>query len=335
MRSRLFSTETWSETWLSPDSPQATLNSLTPPGFTMLHKPRPAGLGGGVGLLYKFRLSVNNVPIPTFRTFESLCVRLALQSTSLTLLVICRPSSLAKSNFCSDFSTLLESLTSIPSEFLIAGDFNFHVDPPVPVTDTPLLDLLDTFSLEQHVLFPTHISSHTLDLIITRSVSGLVTSISSSDLGISDHLAISTTLSIPSRTRPPRVTKTVRNFRAIDIASFSKDITESSLYACPATTLETYLAQFTSCLSSILDKHAPLKTISCNDRSHKPFITKEILTEKAKRSELETIFRRTRMPTDLLNLKTQAKRVAKLISYARSVYFKTVISKCSGQPKEL
>ena len=36
------------------------------------------------------------------------------------------------------------------------------------------MDLLETFSLTQHVFGPTHLSGHTLDLIITRSSDDVV-----------------------------------------------------------------------------------------------------------------------------------------------------------------
>jgi Endonuclease/Exonuclease/phosphatase family len=323
------------ETWLTPNSPQPTLNSLTPPGYSLLHNPRLTGTGGGVGLLYKSHLHIKPAAIPSFPSFESLCVILALPSTSITILIIYRPPSLSKSNFYLDFSTLLESLSTTPSEFLIIGDFNFHVDAPVPSSDSPFLDLLETFSLSQHISFPTHTSSHILDLLITRSSSKLVASTCPIDLGISDHLAVCSTLTLPVTLRPARVTKTIRNFRSINTTAFSRDILNSLLYSNPATTLSSYLNQFNTSITAILNKHAPEKTITCNERVHKPFITKEIRSQKAKRSKLETIFRRTRSSLDLLNMKTQARHVAKLISSARSSYFKSLISLCSSQPKKL
>ena len=232
--------------------------------------------------------------MPTFESFESLGVRLALPSTSITILTVYRPPSSSKPKFCEEFSILLESLTSAPSELVISGDFNFHVDQPVPASDVPFLDLLDTFCLQQHVQFPTHTSSHTLDLFITRVSSQLITSVSSTDLGISDHLAISSSPAIPIKTRPPRITKATRCYRSIDPAAFSNDILMSSLYTCPADNLTSYVDQFNTTLLSVLDKHAPLKTMTFNQRIHKPFITDEIRLQKSKRSKLETIFRRTR-----------------------------------------
>src|SRR6476619_1962944 len=44
--------------------------------------------------------------------------------------------------------------------------------------------------------------------------------------------------------------------------------------------LQSYSTLFSSTPSSLLDKHAPLKTISCNSKPNKSFITPEILREK-------------------------------------------------------
>jgi hypothetical protein len=309
---------------------------LTPPNYSLIHLPRPSGNGGGVAFIFKTCLRISQVPLPAFASFESLCVRLSLPSTTTTILCIYRPPSTlpkSKSTFFSEFATLLESISSSPSELLLVGDFNLHLDQPVSPSDAPFLDLLDTFCLSQHVDFPTHTGSHTLDLLITRSTSGLITSISTTDLGISDHLAISSTLSVPIQTRPPRITRTIRCFRSIDPISFSHDIRNSQLHSSPATTLTAYLEQFNTTLTSILDKQASLRTVTCNQKSHKPFITNEIRLEKSKRSKLETIFRRTRQPADLLNLKAQSKHLAKLINSACHSHYKSLISDLPNQPK--
>src|SRR5579862_9314548 len=55
-----------------------------------------------------------------------------------------------------------------------------------------------------------------------------------------------------------------------------------------------YTTKFNHTLTSILDKHAPLKTVTCSSRPHKPFITDDSLLEKSKRSKLESIFRRNK-----------------------------------------
>ena len=41
------------ETWLNLKGDEVTIGELCPSGYHFVHTPRPAGTGGGVGLLYK------------------------------------------------------------------------------------------------------------------------------------------------------------------------------------------------------------------------------------------------------------------------------------------
>ena len=104
------------------------------------------------------------------------------------------------------------------------------------------------------------------------------------------------TLSIPTNSRSPRIVKVTRPIKSINTVNFSNDILASCLYTSPAFTLTLYIEQFTTTLSTLLDKHAPQKTTSCLSRPHKPFITPEIKKEKSKRSKLETIYRKDKSP---------------------------------------
>jgi hypothetical protein len=235
----------------------------------------------------------------------------------------------------SEFTSLLENFISSSSELIFTGDFNFHVDDPLAPHVSSFLDLLSTFNLTQHITFPTHNSTHTLDLLITRSTSSLISSIDHTYTPISDHEFISSTLSIPTNSRSPRITKLTRPINSINITNFSNDILASTLYTSPASTLATYLEQFSSVLSTLLDKHAPQKTTSCLSRPHKPFITPEIKIAKSKRSRLESIFRKNRTPHNDAQFKEQSKLVSKLISAARRTYFRNLIATCSQQPRKL
>ena len=91
--------------------------------------------------------------------------------------------------------------------------------------------------------------------------------------------------------------------------------------------------QLSTTLASLLDKHAPLKTVSCSSRKHKSFITNEILIEKSKRSKLETLYRKNKHTPNCESFESkfreQAKKVAKLISLERRSYFRNLISSCS------
>ena len=96
-----------SETWLSPDSLQSTLNSLTPPGYTIISSPRTTGRGGGVAFIFHSYLQFTKLKIPQYLSFESLCLKLTLASNSYTFLNIYRPPSLSFSEFLKDFESYL------------------------------------------------------------------------------------------------------------------------------------------------------------------------------------------------------------------------------------
>ena len=324
-----------SETWLSSDTPPSILNSFTPPGFSLIHQPRLSGLGGGVAFVFRSSLKSTRIPLPSFSSFEALCLRLSLASSSINFLTIYRPPSASSATFLSEFSDLLETLATTPAELIITGDFNFHVDLPSAPFTTPFFDLLNTFDLFQHVNFPTHSAGHTLDLLLTRSSSNVVSSICSSDPSISDHCAIIAALTLPFNSRPPPTTKIARNYRSINPTNFSNDILQSALHTTPASSLDSYVSLFNSTLSSILDKHAPPKTVSCSSRPRKPFITPEIISEKKKRSKLETIYRRSKTPANLHNFKIQSKHVSKLITTSRRSFYRSFITNSSDNPRKL
>ena len=218
---------------------------------------------------------------------------------------------------------------------MITGDFNIHVDLPNCPSSSPFLNLLDSFSLHQHITFPTHSSGHTLDLLITHSNSSLVSSVDYIDLSLSDHRALLFSIRAPNEPRTQRITNSERNFRSINISNFSSDILSSPLHATKSTSLQSYLDLFASVLSTTLDKYAPLKTITCSSRQNKPFITPLILQEKSKRSKLETIHRRHRTTSTLNDFKNQSRLVSRLIAKSKRSYYRRLISQCSTKPKKL
>ena len=165
------------ETWLSPDTSPSVLNSLTPKNYSIMHHPRAEGRGGGIALIYQSFLKVAVISLPTFSSFEALCVNFSVSNFSCSLLTVYRPPSLSTCTFISEFSSVLENLASTSSELLITGDFNYHVDCTSDPTVSQFLSLLDAFDLTQLITFPTHSSGHTLDLFITRHSSTIVSEI--------------------------------------------------------------------------------------------------------------------------------------------------------------
>src|SRR6266516_4488461 len=329
---------TLSETWLSTDTPPSVLQSLTPQGYSITHSPRPSGHGGGLATIYRSCFKMSTIALPTFSSFESCCCSFSfphISSFNITLLTIYRPPSPADSTFITEFATLLEDLATSNGHVIITGDFNIHVNDPNSPSSKNFSILLNDFSLKQHISFPTHSHGNTLDLLITQSSSTIISAIDSTDPSLSDHRAILFSISAPPHAKNTRITKRVRLFRSINKTDFVQDILSSPLSSSTPTSLQSYIHLFDSTLTTILDKHAPFKTITCPSRTNKPFITPEIRAQKSIRSKLETAFRRFRTPESLIKFKTQSKHIAKLISSAKREYYQSLIFQCSKQPKKL
>ena len=82
------------ETWLTKDD-QAEIYVLTASGYSLCHLPRANKRGGGVGVLFKSRLSkISETPL-TIDTFEGLSVTLQCPKTknNVRVYVIYRPPS--------------------------------------------------------------------------------------------------------------------------------------------------------------------------------------------------------------------------------------------------
>jgi endonuclease/exonuclease/phosphatase family metal-dependent hydrolase len=90
-----------------------------------------------------------------------------------------------------DFNlNFLESIVMTNKQLLIVGDFNIHTD----ILDYPdaikFSDLMESFSLQQHVSGPTHIHGHMLDLIITRQTDRIIKTPPRIGRYISDHASV-------------------------------------------------------------------------------------------------------------------------------------------------
>ena len=208
------------------------------------------------------------------------------------------------STFFDEFQNLLEFFVPLPSELIITGDFNIHTDSDL-TTPNKFSCILDNFHLKQHIHFPTHDDGHTLDLLITRTSSDIITHLSHHESYQSDHKSF--TFKFFSHIRPTTQRSVIhyRSFKTIDIDNFKSDILSSPLYTNPASNSSDLSEQLSSTLNSILDIHAPLKSKIVVLRPHTPWINPEILAAKRERSRLERSWRRWKSPFDRKKFRAQ------------------------------
>ena len=105
--------------------------------------------------------------ISTINNHVLICILVKNSSITANFICIYRPTGCVNM-FFDEFPNFLENTLQFQDELYIFGNFNIHLDKP-SVNTRSFLDILDTFSLHQHVTFPTHIYGHWLDLFITRS----------------------------------------------------------------------------------------------------------------------------------------------------------------------
>ena len=163
------------------------------------------------------------------------------------------------------------------------------------------MDLLETFSLSQHVSGPTHLSGHTLDLIIIRLSDDAFLASPKATFPISDHFIIQCPIGFP---RPALSCKelTFRKLKNIDITEFSADIASSMLCASVHwDNIDAVSDCFNMTPTDILGKHAPLITRIMINRPKIPWFNDDIKQLKRKRRRLKKKALKTDLPGEWNN----------------------------------
>ena len=194
----------------------AELIDTTPPCYSLFSAPRTSAShpskntsGGGTAFLVKEPATILNSTATSLLNIPQSYLKspkhILLSSTS-TGPPLPSPHSQPFSTFLNQFSSFLSSAATTPHDFIIAGDFNIHVDDPLDSQFIQLSDLLDSTNLIQHIHIPTHKQGHTLDLLITHVNITLNPIISSSVMVTSDHVPILSSINIIPNPPPPATT---------------------------------------------------------------------------------------------------------------------------------
>jgi hypothetical protein len=324
---------------------------MVPSGYEFKHAPRPANRkGGGVGLLYKSAIKVkihDSSKSGEYTHFEYMDCDLTTDNTSLRLAVVYRPRPTRENGFKNavffdQWSTFLAGYVTHSKEIIIVGDLNFHVDIESDCDARHFSDTLNTCGLQQHVHEPTHVLGHTLDVVICRDSSNVVSNITVTDPGlcnndgklIKDHFAVCFTTTL---LKPAPICKKVsfRKIRAINTDTFKADIMDSPQLCSTSGSVEDLVTAYNNGLLSLIDKHAPLRTKTIILRPNNPWYNDDLHEAKHLRRCLERKWRKSHLTVHHQLYREQCVKVNKLLTQTRTTYYSKKITECGKDQRAI
>ena len=327
------------ETWLSPieDNNKTALANLLPDNFSILHVPRKTR-GGGVGFIHSDKYSPKLDLSLKYSSFECQTVLLDAVSFTYRFIILYRvpPSAknkIKKCTFISELGDLLESIATLSGKLVLLGDFNVHLDCNTDPESQQLTSLINSFNLTQHVNGATHISGHTLDLVVSRAVDDVVRGCEVGTF-VSDHNAVIFTLK-SGKTHPVRKETKFRNVKSIDIGDFTNDVLASDLTKPLPSHTDEIVAKYNSVLKELIEKHAPLKSRAIAQRQTQPWVNPSILEAKRVRRQCERRWRKSSLFVHRIAYKESCEEVKKRIKEAKATYFIKQIEECDKDQRKL
>ena len=290
-----------SETWMESDKNDITALVRTY-GYTLLHnrrKGREKEIGGGVGVLLKSTMIHKHMKCKFFSSFEVTMVNVKItNNTRIILVTIYRVLFIPAATFIKDFTELLEILSVMPEDFILAGDINFHLESNDYYVEQ-LLKLWTTFNLVQHVHVPTHKLGHTLDLLLTREGSSKISNVLTEDVHLSDHFKISFDFDIEVVQCTDK-TITFRDTKSLDCEKFSSELMEKLGYRMQGNFGER-VDIYNNTVREMVESYAPLQKKNIKVVPNSPWFDSEYKDLRKLRRRAEKKYKRTKDPIDKEN----------------------------------
>ena len=228
----------------------------------------------------------------------------------------------------------MEQFLLLPGRLLITGDFNIHFENNSDSDAMKFADILDSLGLIQHVTCPTHISGHTLDLIITRNEDNIIVSPPVCDTFLSDHSTLLCDVAF-EKAPPVRNTIQLRRLKHIDLEIFRKDLSIQLNKMRDTTDLEPLVDTLNTSLRSTLDLHAPVVTIQVTERPHQPWFSDEISSAKREKRRCERRWHCSRLEVDLQMFRKARNHLIYIVQEAKQAHYSTLIQSNQSDQKTL
>ncbi|XP_072022913.1 uncharacterized protein [Amphiura filiformis] len=317
------------ETKLSLDE-TVILGQCTPPGYKFISLPRPKrDGGGGIGTVYKENIELSITPSSFTTVNFEYCI--ATLKNSVQFVVVYHPppskvNGLKRSEFLEDFEVFLEELSVIPTEVVLVGDYNIHVDEPHKPETRKFNDILSSNGFRQLITEVTHKKGHTLDLLITNENDNTIQRHAVLPPFYSDHRIITCSI---NHAKPPPVTSVIRSrqFGKMKPEQFTELLQKRmSEFPLDCEDPNVLTDAYESLTKSVLDEVCPITTRERTIRHRLPWYNEDIHLARRIRRRLERKWRKSQSEEDNEEFVAQKNQVIKLITDSKIEYFSKKLS---------
>ncbi|KAJ8040698.1 hypothetical protein HOLleu_15069 [Holothuria leucospilota] len=250
------------ESWLK-NTDTVEIATLKPEGYDFINVERRERVGGGIGIFFKNTIAVTLIDSGEPLPFEFARYAIKIGTFMVDIIALYRPPYSAQHpvsiyTFVSEFADFANELFLTANRCLFMGDFNIQINRDLERSTIAFVDVLNTLSLNQLVIGPTHVSGNTLDLILIRESSDFSITNVRNDFFLSDHRFILATLS----TCPVLVRKRVqfRRLNSIDHESFRASLSDDMEKILKLESLDDMVTAYNYHTKKVLDDHAPVVT---------------------------------------------------------------------------
>ena len=178
--------------------------------------------------------------------------------------------------FLDDFAEFIADVLADHRKIFILSDCNIDVNNKNDPDAEVFSDMIEALVLNQHIIFSTHRSGNTLDLVFTEALSSLKVQECSKGSYISDHKAKHITLSMPRDNIEKKIIKTrnLKTIRTKDLIAIMK------LDEIPDTDVDMMVSKMESRMEKAFDEIHPETMEKVTIRKNNPWYNDRIKEQK-------------------------------------------------------
>ena len=323
-------------------------------------KPRRLDLGGGVAIIYKRHLKLQQTKIENFRSFENICCQVMTEKGPILISNVYRPGYSPKhrytaKKFFSEFTNFMEKLDSYSLPTFLVGDYNFHLESIGLYSEErnessyetnmkkealEFLEVLSEFDYCQLVNKSTHEHGGTLDIISSNN-SSLLNSWSVLEKDVvcnSDHFALFFDLNTKPQFSEEKITFNYRNFKNFDKSQFIQSfLSYDILSATDLLDTDKTVEEVHYLLSTLLNNQCPSveKTVKQRSSLSRHWFTENLKTLKRSKRQHERKWKKCKCFYHKEQYDIALKVYRDALDTERSHYYTNDIDKNRLDPKAL